>query len=352
MEELARGLNLLAPQLQQMTSKIDQLSSQVVELRGQVEKKAESTEVSTLKEQLQSAKATLAKQRKDHVEKEHFDHLSMSVQELCAIVAQKADCGKVDQLYDQLRTVSDSIHYKVESRQLEELRAQVQASEKVSVSKLAQDLEQKLAQKADISIVDFSEVLGKCNALNKALEKKADISEITGFNKKISGLSESIIKKAEGTDVEKFNDMFRTVNATLSQKTEFTEMQQVKTQLRTLNGTITEKAESHAVDIDQLQAQLREMRTELGNMPGIKDQTNKVKELREQHEQLREHILQLSESLEGIRGGLTQKADNESVGAVVSQLQVLSDILAPKMRTVNPQTPRPQSARRRVQPST
>merc|ERR1712039_773921 len=147
------------------------------------------------------------------------------------------------------------------------------------------------------------------------------------------------------------NDMFRTVNATLSQKTEFTEMQQVKTQLKNISGAISEKAESHNVDIDQLKTQLREMQSELNNMPNTKEQTSKLHELREQHEQLREHLLQLSESLEGIRGGLKEKADNESVGAVVTQLQVLSDILAPKMRTINPQTPRPQSAKRRPQPA-
>merc|ERR1740121_3062359 len=105
---------------------------------------------------------------------------------------------------------------------------------------------------------------------------------------------ESISKKAESSDVEKYNDMFRTVNATLSQKTEFTEIQQVKTQLKNISGTISEKAESHNVDIDQLKTQLREMQAELNNMPSTKEQTSKLHELREQHDQLREHLLQLS----------------------------------------------------------
>merc|ERR1711862_572227 len=123
-------------------------------------------------------------------------------------------------------------------------------------------------------------------------------------------------------------------------------MQQVKTQLRTLNGAIAEKAETQAVDIDQLRDQLRELRTDLNNMPSVEDNSAKVRELREQHEKLQEHLLHQSDGLESLRGDITQKANNESVGAVVSQLQVLSDILAPKMRTVHPKTPRPQSAGR------
>lgn len=324
MDDLTRGLSLLGPKIEQFTRQLDTLGAQVSELKAIVARKADASEVRQFAEQLESLKGGLTKQRKGHVEKEHFDQLSSSVQELCSIVAQKAEGLKVDELDEQVRALTDTIYHKVDAVEIEQLRNELQGASK-NVD--ANTVDSKLALKAEKSDIDAISV--KMQPLIDALQTKAEASELQKLRERLSSVNDELGKKAESDTVDQFNEMIRTVNASLANKGEFTEMEQLKVQLRSLSGRLVDTCDTQGNDIHQLKVKL-----------------NAVQSAEQGAQQCQELRQQFHNGLTDLEEKLAEKADGGRVIELKKQLQVLSDHLAPSMRGAAPvNNARPRSAR-------
>lgn len=315
MDELTRGLSLLGPKLEQLTRQIDQLGVQVSELRAIVSKKADFAYAEELQEQLQRLCGSLAESQKHAVKREHFNKLNASVQEMCTIVASKAEANKLEQLDQQLKGITDTISKKADALQVHQLSQELQALRVGHEASFpAQGQEWVSSELGSLKDTISSEL----KSLKERVESRAEAASV-------AKLCEDMAEKAEGKIVDQLNEKFRSLSTSLAQKAEFTEFEQLKSQVDALRGGAAQRAEEHRSELKRVSQQLHEA---LNSTVGSQETEKKLCDLEQQVQKVHE-----------------QKADGEKVEALRSQLKVLSDVLSPKIRATSP---RPRSARGRT----
>jgi len=287
MEDLVRGLNLLAPKLEQMTRQIDQLNSQVTALKATVVLKADGTDVAQLRQQIDAAK--IRQQINDVVgrsEQTIRRHVDGELQTLAAAVAKKADQTALAGLEARMRELTAASQRKVEAARMEKLEQRVQA------------LSLECANRATVD--DLNGIVARVTALDSSVKGKADGGELKKLVEEMSGVSKSWIGHREdgSKTLENLTTQMRSLNSTLLHKAEFSEVDQLKARLQELYGSAARQAEAGAKVQEQALARIQDTACEF----------------------------------QTLRKALESKADALRVEKLAGDVAVISDYLAPKIR--------------------
>eukprot|EP00931_Biecheleriopsis_adriatica_P033139 TRINITY_DN19250_c0_g1_i2.p1 TRINITY_DN19250_c0_g1~~TRINITY_DN19250_c0_g1_i2.p1 ORF type:complete len:317 (-),score=98.70 TRINITY_DN19250_c0_g1_i2:85-1035(-) len=309
MDDLLHGLSLLGPRLEQMANQIDQLSSQVAEHKVVLLQKAETTEVGQIRQQLSSlGQAIASRTEQSETEKQEFyAHVSEKVSKIGDTLEGKADAPKLAQLEDQLAKALETLSLKAEES------AMRRAEEQLSV------LSSSIGGKAEASTVQ------SLRQDLQAMEQSLSQTHLTDVEKLGSQIQELRLSKAESVLVDQLLSKERTLAATLSEKAEYAELEHLKIQVHALSGTLAQTGEGSSQEIEALQAKLQTLTASVGRCAGAAE---------------------LRECMKDVCGAVDQKADAQKLDLLISQVEMLSDALAPKLRRATA-TPRPGSAKGR-----
>lgn len=307
MDELLRGVSLLGPQLNDLTRRLEELSAQVPEIKADLAKKADAADV----EKLQLELRAVAEGQGKLVAKADFEDLGAKVE---ALGAKAAEAAEGSQLEARVAAFD---------AQLQGLKASsAQASE--SLAAQLRGLSASVGQKAGSA--DLASVGSRFKALEEAMAEKAPASEAARLSAEVQSLSADMSRKPDVSLVEQLSEMCRTLTTTLGQKAEHTEVEVMKIKLHALNGTVTQKFDATSSDIEATTAQLQALAHAAASATKTSDE---LKDVRGQ--------------LHNLGNEIALKAENERVEGLLAQFQVLSDMLAPRMRTMA--SPRPRSAK-------
>eukprot|EP00933_Yihiella_yeosuensis_P037471 TRINITY_DN31418_c0_g1_i1.p1 TRINITY_DN31418_c0_g1~~TRINITY_DN31418_c0_g1_i1.p1 ORF type:complete len:343 (+),score=84.54 TRINITY_DN31418_c0_g1_i1:60-1031(+) len=301
MDELIRGLSLLGPKLEQMSVQIDILAAQVAEQKSALSEKADSEAVLTLRQELCSlTEAVSLKNRQQEEEGEHFHaQLSEQVRGIIETLRKRteSEAPRWQKLEDSVRKAVEDMAQKASMDALIDLQHQVSSATSTLESKVGDDA--------------FASLTKDVQALRNESAKKAPSEEL---QRVLDELKELQTAKADAALVDKLLSKDRTLTTALSEKAEFTELEQLKIQLHALNGSIAQRSESSSQDLEQINAKLEALSNSVKGLPA-------ASEVKEAVNRIKEHS-----------GILDKKADAEKFDVLVQHFEMLSDIVAPKLR--------------------
>lgn len=307
MDELLKGLSLLGPKLEQLTRQVDLLTVQSVEFQTALVGKADLAEFGRLKEQVSFMSSELL-QKNQQLEAERTELLGQmteQVRDLSGALARKAEATRLTEVEGQLQHLSATVDGKVDAPTFEKLQEQVTS------------LSSTTSEKTDKAV--FDSLQQEVRALRQKLDEGVDKSELARMNESLQNVLSS---KADTKLIDQLLEKERALNTSLTQKAEFTELEQLKIQLHALNGLVNQKAEAHNQELQQVSVKLQAMTTTVEGCAGAEE---------------------TKEKLEALSTSIDSKADLSKVDSVITQLQLMSDLLGPRLKRVG--SPRPQSTK-------
>mmetsp|Transcript_63268 Transcript_63268/g.168972 ORF Transcript_63268/g.168972 Transcript_63268/m.168972 type:complete len:257 (-) Transcript_63268:93-863(-) len=255
---------------------------------------------------------------------EHFQRLSSSVQEMCGIMTAKAEASKLDQLDEQLKSITRAMDKKAEAAQLKQLEQEMRALH------AGPEASPSATNSVGTELLSLKDAISsELRSLRAGVESRAEAALVEKLRADVDVFREAVAAKAESNVVDQLNERLRSLTTSLTQKAEFTEFEQLKHQVSTLQGGTMQKVDEHRAGLKRMSQQLHEA---LSGTVGAQEVEKKLYDMEQRVEKLDQ-----------------TKASGETVESLTGQLKVLSDMLSPKIRAASPR-PRPGSARARARP--
>eukprot|EP00435_Cladocopium_sp_Y103_P075511 s29_g59.t1 len=121
--------------------------------------------------------------------------------------------------------------------------------------------------------------------------------------------------KADMTLLDQIFSKERTLSTSLAEKADYVELEQLKIQVHALSGATAQQREASTQEAETTAAKLSALGAALGACCGVEEFRESVKELNSE---------------------LNKKADASKLDLLTSQVEILSDVMAPKLRRANP----------------
>mmetsp|Transcript_19924 Transcript_19924/g.46673 ORF Transcript_19924/g.46673 Transcript_19924/m.46673 type:complete len:329 (+) Transcript_19924:65-1051(+) len=296
MDDLLHGLSLLGPRIEQMSAQLEKVSQEVAEHRNLLTLKAEQADIGQMRSQLGSLGHGLA-QKVDQLDRETSEFMTTAMQKITRIGEQlenKAASGRLDQLEERLSKVLQGIERKAEDMALRRLEEQVIV--------LGEGVEGKAERN------ELQKAQEKLQELANAMDPKAEKSDLEPLRKR---LEEHQITKVDSSLVEQLMSKVRTLTTSMTEKAEFAELEQVKLQVNALNGSAAESKESSTKESEAVQAKFSAMTRAVGRCVSAEE---------------------LQRSVEDLTAEIDKKADSSKIDLLVSQVEILSDVITPKLK--------------------
>jgi len=268
----------------------------VAEHRAQLVTKADQAEVGQLRSQLNGLGHGLAQKvdQLDHDTSEFMASATHKISRLGEQMEQKVASGRLDQLEERLAKVFQAIDKKAEDLSLRRLEEQVILFGECVNSKAERN--------------DVQQAQEKLQDMARALVPKAEKADLEPLRKR---LEEVQTAKADSSLVEQLMGKVRTLTSSLTEKAEFAELEQVRIQVHALSGSMAQHKETLSQESEAVAAKLSALTAGLGHTVGTEE---------------------LQRSVEDLSAEIEKKAETSKLELLISQVEILSDVVTPKLR--------------------
>ncbi|CAJ1355149.1 unnamed protein product [Effrenium voratum] len=217
-----------------------------------------------------------------------------------------------DQLSEETQAVSSRVELLDEriSKAVQGIERKVEAPALRRLEERMLEMDSWVETKAESSELRKAEE--SLQALQASVAKAAAAADLEPMRRQIKELQTS---KADGTVLDQLLGKERTLTCSLAEKADFAELEQLKIQMHALSGAVAQHMESSTQDQESAQAKLSTLSGALGRCAGAEE---------------------MRDSLKDVFAELAKKAETTKLELLTSQVEILSDVLAPKLRRAHP----------------
>lgn len=297
---MLHGLSLLGPRIEQMAAHIEKLSKEVGDQRALLMQKAEQQDIAQLKQQLNHLGHGMA-QKIDQLDRDAQEFMQSTVQKIDTLGGElqgTAGSGRVDHLEERLTKAFQAIERKAEAAAFRRLEEQVL------------EIGGYVETKAEMAQLQSAEEVLK--VLEQSISKMAAVTDLEPLKRQLKELQSG---KADMTLLDQIFSKERTLSTSLAEKADYVELEQLKIQVHALSGATAQQREASTQEAETFGAKLSALGAALGATCGAEEFRECVKELNSE---------------------LNKKADASKLDLLTSQVEILSDVMAPKLRRANP----------------
>lgn len=305
---MLHGLSLLGPRIEQMAAHIEKLSKEVGDQRALLMQKAEQQDIAQLKQQLNHLGHGMA-QKIDQLDRDaqeslgrvpaDFQFMQSTVQKIDTLGGElqgTAGSGRVDHLEERLTKAFQAIERKAEAAAFRRLEEQVL------------EIGGYVETKAEMAQLQSAEEVLK--VLEQSISKTAAVTDLEPLKRQLKELQSG---KADMTLLDQIFSKERTLSTSLAEK------------VHALSGATAQQREASTQEAETFGAKLSALGAALGATCGAEEFRESVKELNSE---------------------LNKKADASKLDLLTSQVEILSDVMAPKLRRANPPARQPPKTRK------
>ena len=299
MEDMLHGLSLLGPRLEQMSVHIEKLSKEVADQRTLLSQKAEQQEISQLKHQLNHLGHGMA-QKIDQLDRDAQEFRQSTGQKLDTLgghLDAAASTNRVEHLEERLNKAAQGLERKAEAAAFRRLEEQVL------------EIGGYVETKAEMAQLQTVEEVVK--ALEQRCGQMATLVDMDPIKRQLKELQSG---KADMTLLDQIFSKERTLSTSLTEKADYVELEQLKIQVHALSGASAQQRETLAQETETMTSKLQALGAALSACAGLEDFRERVKELKDEQ----------------------KKADASKLDLLTSQVEILSDVMGPKLRRANP----------------
>lgn len=317
---MLHGLSLLGPRIEQMAAHIEKLSKEVGDQRALLMQKAEQQDIAQLKQQLNHLGHGMA-QKIDQLDRDaqeslgrvpaDFQFMQSTVQKIDTLGGElqgTAGSGRVDHLEERLTKAFQAIERKAEAAAFRRLEEQVL------------EIGGYVETKAEMAQLQSAEEVLK--VLEQSISKTAAVTDLEPLKRQLKELQSG---KADMTLLDQIFSKERTLSTSLAEKADYVELEQLKIQVHALSEATAQQREASTQEAETFGAKLSALGAALGATCGAEEFRESVKELNSE---------------------LNKKADASKLDLLTSQVEILSDVMAPKLRRANPPARQPPKTRK------
>lgn len=300
MDDMLHGLSLLGPRIEQMSAHIEKLSNEVADQRTLLNQKADHAEMAQLRQQLNHLGHGMA-QKIDQVDRDTQQFMESTAQRMNGLGDEldlKAASSSVDILEDRIAKAIQAMDRKAEATAFRRLEEQV-----LQIGGYVET-------KAEMSQLQAAGEALK--ALEQDVCKMATANEMEWVKRQMKELQAG---KADSSLVDQLLGKERTLTTSLAEKADFVELEQLKIQVHALSGATAQQRETSAQEMETVHAKLQALGSALGGCTGAEE---------------------FRASVQDLNAELVKKADATKLDVLTSQVEILSDVMAPKLRRANP----------------